>query len=128
MSLNKTTGNMYEWITHTWNPIKGRCFHDCSYCYMKRWGEQKPVRLDAKEGKTDLGYGNFIFVGSSCDMFAEDIPDDWIIPVLIVCNIHNQNISQKWHRCGAAELVLSIGLLTHSILTHVIMFFLYLSR
>ena len=69
---------MYEFITHTWNTIKGECLHDCSYCYMKRWGKLKPVRFDEKEMKTDLGTGNFIFVGSSCDMFAENIPDEWI--------------------------------------------------
>lgn len=69
---------MYEFITHTWNTIKGECFHDCSYCYMKRWGKLKTVRFDEKELKTDLGIGNFIFIGSSCDMFAENIPDEWI--------------------------------------------------
>lgn len=25
MSLNKSKGNMYEWITHTWNTVKGEC-------------------------------------------------------------------------------------------------------
>jgi len=76
--LNKSKGNMYEFITHTWNAIKGECYHDCSYCYMKRWGKLNPVRFDEKELKTDLGKGNFIFVGSSCDMFAKNIPDEWI--------------------------------------------------
>lgn len=78
MGLNISKGNMYEFITHTWNTIKGECFHDCSYCYMKRWGKLNPVRFDEKELKTDLGTGNFIFIGSSCDMFAENIPDEWI--------------------------------------------------
>lgn len=78
MPLNKTKGNMYEFVTHTWNTIKGACPHDCSYCYMKRWGKLNPVRFDEKELNTDLGSGNFIFVGSSCDMFAEGIPDEWI--------------------------------------------------
>ena len=54
-------------------------------CYMKRWGKQKPVRFDEKELKTDLGSGNFIFVGSSCDMFAEDIPKRWIYQTLEYC-------------------------------------------
>ena len=85
MGLNKSKGNMYEFITHTWNTIKGRCYHDCSYCYMKRWGALRPVRFDTKELKTDLGTGNFIFVGSSCDMFAEDIPDKWITLTLQHC-------------------------------------------
>jgi len=35
--------------------------------------------------KTDLGAGNFIFVGSSCDMFAENIPDEWINKTLEHC-------------------------------------------
>lgn len=85
MALNISKGNMYDFVTHTWNAIKGECFHDCSYCYMKRWGKLKPVRLDEKELKTDLGSGNFIFVGSSCDMFAENIPEEWIRKVLAHC-------------------------------------------
>ena len=73
---------MYEWVTHTWNTVKGECYHDCSYCYVKRWGKLNPVRFDEKELKTDLGGGNFIFVGSSCDMFAKDIPEEWILKTL----------------------------------------------
>jgi hypothetical protein len=73
MALNISKGNMYEFITHTWNPIKGKCPHDCSYCYMKRWGHLKPPRLVESEFNTDLGSGNFIFVGSSCDMWAERV-------------------------------------------------------
>jgi len=80
--LRESKGNMYDWITHTWNPIKGKCPHDCSYCYMKRWGERKPLRLDEKELRTDLGSGNFIFVGSSTDMFAREVPDEWIVSVM----------------------------------------------
>ena len=78
MGLNTSKGNMYSFITHTFNTIKGACSHDCSYCYMKKWGHLKPVRLDESEFKTNLGKGNFIFVGSSCDMFADDIPAEWI--------------------------------------------------
>jgi len=80
--LRQSKGNMYEFVTHTFNPIKGKCFHNCPYCYMKRWGEQKPLRLDRKELKTDLGKGNFIFVGSSTDMFAADVPEEWIFDVI----------------------------------------------
>ena len=82
MGLNKTSGNMYTWITHTWNTIKGACPHDCHYCYMKRFGLQRNVRFDNSELKTDLGEGNFIFIGSSCDMFAMEIPGDWILKTL----------------------------------------------
>jgi len=91
MGLNISKGNMYPWITHTWNTIKGACPHDCSYCYMKRWGKLKPVRFDEKELKTDLGKGNFIFVGSSCDMFANKIPTKWIIKILEYCSGFNNS-------------------------------------
>ena len=82
--MNISKGNMYEFITHTWNTIKGKCYHDCSYCYMKRF-KQNSVRFDDKELKTDLGNVNFIFVGSSCDMFAQDIPAKWIAKTLNYC-------------------------------------------
>jgi len=76
---------MYEFISHTWNTAKGECPHDCRYCYMKRFGKQNPVRFDEKELKINLGQDNFIFVGSSCDMFAKDIPDEWITKTLDYC-------------------------------------------
>jgi DNA repair photolyase len=76
---------MYEWITHTWNTVKGECPHGCTYCYMKRFGKQKPMRFDENELSTDLGSGNFIFVGSSCDLFAADVPELWIRKTLKHC-------------------------------------------
>lgn len=91
MGLNKSTGNMYEFITHTWNTIKGECPHACSYCYMHRWGKQPPLHFDENELKTKLGHGNYIFVGSSCDMFAKDIPEEWIIKTLEHCNKYSEN-------------------------------------
>jgi len=45
---------------------------------MKRFGHLKAVRLENKEFNDDLGQDNFIFVGSSTDMFAKDVPSEWI--------------------------------------------------
>ncbi len=90
MVLNKQKGNMYGFVTHTWNPIKGKCSHDCKYCYMKVY-KQKPLRLVEKELEDDLGEGNFIFVGSSTDMFAEDVDLSWIMSVLSVCRSFPKN-------------------------------------
>lgn len=87
MALTKSRGNMYSFITHTWNAIKGICFHDCSYCYMKKFDALLPVRIDTKELNVNLGNGNFIFVGSGTDMWAFDIPSDWITQVLDYCNL-----------------------------------------
>lgn len=88
MTLNKQKGNMYPFVTHTWNPIKGKCPHDCSYCYMKRF-PQGELRLDEKCFKDDLGENNFIFVGSSCDMWADKIPSEWIAKTLKHCKKYN---------------------------------------
>ncbi len=84
MVMNKSKGNMYGFVTHTWNPIGGKCPHDCKYCYMKGFkvGE---LRLDEKALKDDLGSGNFIFVGSSTDMWAYGIPTERIKEVLNYC-------------------------------------------
>ena len=90
MGLNLSKGNMYEFITHTWNTLKGECPHNCSYCYMTRWGKLKPVRFDEKELKTDLGTGNFIFVGSSCDMFGVG-NIDWVDRTIQHCRNFNNN-------------------------------------
>lgn len=85
MGLNKSVGNMYEWVTHTWNPIKG-CKFDCSYCYIKANPQYSlEPRFHEHEMKTDLGKGKVIFVGSMCDMFGEWIPTKWILRVLEYC-------------------------------------------
>ena len=86
MGLNIQSGNMYGFVTHTWNTVKGRCEHDCSYCYMKKWKHLKDIRFDSKELNTDLGSGNFIFVGSSNDMFSGNIDPEWVMLTLKHCS------------------------------------------
>lgn len=86
MHLNDRNGNMYEFVTHTWNPIRGKCYHDCSYCYMKKIDpDAQPIRLVESELQGDFGTNKFIFVGSSTDMFAQDVKDEWIKSVLDFC-------------------------------------------
>lgn len=88
--LNKQKGNMYPWVTHTWNPIKGKCKHNCKYCYMKRF-PQPEIHLDKKELETNLGQDNTIFIGSSCDMFADNIPNEWLYQILGHCEDYLDN-------------------------------------
>lgn len=99
MPLNriKPNSNMYQgWLTHTFNTVKGKCPHDCAYCYMKKWGEQTDLHFDEKELKTDLGEGNFIFVGSSCDLFAAEISLKWIADTLEhCCKFNNRYLFQS---------------------------------
>jgi DNA repair photolyase len=88
MSLNKRRGNMYPWVTHTWNPIKG-CKHACRYCYVKdleaRYQYNTSPRFIENELKTNLGNDNVIFVGSTSDMWGEWISSVHIKEVLKRC-------------------------------------------
>jgi len=92
MKLNKSKGNMYEFVTFTGNVIKGKCPYDCTYCYCKKWGKQSELHFDEKELAKEMNYAGVgmaaetIFVGSSCDMWADDIPDEWIKRVLNHCS------------------------------------------
>ncbi len=84
--LNISKGNMYKFVTHTWNPIKGKCWHNCNYCYMsKLLPNAKEPRLDWEEFNENLGERNKIFIGSSTDIFAKDIPSEWITKVMDYC-------------------------------------------
>lgn len=85
-NLKEAKGDMYSFVSHTWNPIKGKCGHGCGYCYMNRLGEKaKPVRLDEKLLNDDLGTGNFIFVVTGTDMFAENVDKEAITKILDYC-------------------------------------------
>ena len=93
--LKEPTGNMYEFITHTWNPIIGKCPHDCKYCYViYKYGQMKneTLRLDRNSLNDDFGTGKFIFVGSGVDLFANDIPEEWINRVLDKCHQDNNDL------------------------------------
>jgi len=81
MGLNRQKGNMYPFVTHTWNPIRGKCPHDCVYCYTKVY-PQPELHFADKEMETNLGQGNFIFVGSSTDMWAQEVGVDWLLATL----------------------------------------------
>jgi len=90
VAMNKSAGNMYQWVTHTWNPIAGECPHRCEYCYVGDL-KSKPIlaekysgepRLMESEMLTNLGSGNVIFVQNMGDLFAEGVPHSAIMAVL----------------------------------------------
>jgi DNA repair photolyase len=96
---------MYQFVTHTWNPVRGKCPYACSYCYVGRWGDaQKPLRLDRKDLNTNLGAGRFIFICSGCDLFHPDIPEDWIAGVCEKTMRYQSN-KYLWHTKNAKRLV-----------------------
>lgn len=86
MGLNKSTGNMYKFVTHTWNTLNGKCEHNCPYCYMKNYVSGKETGFKDYEMWTFLGYKNIIFVGSNNDLFAKNVPSEWIVKTLDHCN------------------------------------------
>ena len=94
--MNKQTGNMYDFISHTCNPIKGLCPHECSYCYMygiytRYKNLDSRMRLDEKELCESYGREKFIFIGSSTDMYANEVPTEWILRVYDHCLEYGKN-------------------------------------
>ena len=81
---------MFGFVNYTWNAIKGLCLHACLYCFMlaldHRFNNLGVLRLDEKEFCVNLGKDNFIFVGSSTDMWAANVPSEWIVRVLDRCD------------------------------------------
>lgn len=102
MPITKATGNMYDWITHTHSHLRGACPHACPYCYVQaidaRFNSthhQGPVHIAEAELKADYrsprvlreaaekGHKNpVIFIEHTGDLFAEDIPVEFISAIL----------------------------------------------
>lgn len=97
MSLNKSKGNMYPWVTHTHSHIGGECPHKCVYCYVDnpRFGRPKryqgEIRLLEEELAVDYKKNRTIFVEHCNDLFANDVPRGMILAVLEHCKKHPMN-------------------------------------
>lgn len=86
--MNRKIRNMYaKLIEFTWNPITGSCPHECLYCFVKALLGMalRPLRINWDVLDEDLGSGHTIFVCSSLDLMAEDMPKGWILQVLNRC-------------------------------------------
>lgn len=90
MTLNKPSGNMYHWAW-TWNPIGGKCPHQCLFCYVDRLSKRGFLKkyegapfLDEKTLKDKLVVpkGYVVFAGSCSDIFASGISRLWITKIL----------------------------------------------
>jgi hypothetical protein len=63
-----------------------------------RWGNaQKPLHLDEKELRSDLGTGNFIFVCSGCDLFHPSVSWELIAQVFSVARDKYPENTYLWH-------------------------------
>lgn len=93
MGLNKQNGNMYDFVEKKFNPLGGKCSHECVYCYMKnmmrfpvnRKKYSGDLRLVPGWSDQRLGSGKLVFVCSANDLFAEAVPSEFIRRVLQHC-------------------------------------------
>ena len=115
MGMNKQKGDMYAFVTHTWNPIRGKCPHDCSYCYMRGFNVGE-LRFVEKELETNLGHHNFIFVGSSTDMWADVVPKEWIEKVLKHCRDNDAYNKYLFQSKNPARFLEWVGLFPDDII------------
>lgn len=81
MSVRKSKGNMYDWVTHVWSPLTG-CAHQCSYCYVRKYRELPEVPVLDEADFPPLGKDRIIFVGHLCDMFSDTVRHDDLRRVL----------------------------------------------
>ncbi len=85
--LNKQGPGKIDWCDKTWNPISGKCLHNCGYCYMHRFWLLHPD-MAKHQLKGNYLADNMpknpskIFVGSSTDMWGSWVHDEWIDKVL----------------------------------------------
>jgi DNA repair photolyase len=97
MSLVKSGGNMYDWVTHCHAHLGGECPHKCSYCYVGRNRFGRPdkytgsVRLIEEEFNVDYGRGNTIFIEHMNDLFARGVPGEWISRILVHTKQYQEN-------------------------------------
>ncbi len=86
---------MFPFITKTWNPLGGRCSHDCSYCWsmgenglVKKYNMSKYTgapRLIEKEFEKKFNKDDFVFVCDMTDLFSNSVLSGQIIKVLDYC-------------------------------------------
>lgn len=98
MPLNESKGNMYPWVTHTHTHLGGKCRHECIYCYVDnpKFGGRPPkysgpLRLLEHEFKVAYGSGKTIFIEHCNDLFAADVPADFIFRILNHCHEYREN-------------------------------------
>lgn len=99
MSLTKTRGNMYDWVTHTHTHLRGECPHGCKYCYVQMM-ERGPyargyykgaLRLDEKQLAVRYGKDKIIFVDNCNDLWANGVPWPWVDSVIEHCRRFPEN-------------------------------------
>ena len=92
MSLKKSKGNMYDWVSHTHSHLIGKCPHECGYCYVQAMAKRFPemhkrysgeeITIDESELDINYGKGKLIFIEHMNDLFADAV-DGGIIDAIL---------------------------------------------
>lgn len=99
MALRKASGEMYNFISHLWDPLAGKCGHGCSYCSTDHFKGRFPAVNNKYSGEPrlkeneimPLGKGKSIFVCSKTDLFARTVPGEIIAQVIHHCSKYPEN-------------------------------------
>ena len=84
---------MYSFVDFCHTHLGGECSHKCSYCYVNHgfMGTPRPKRycgplhLIENECKVDYGTGKTIFIEHKNDLFAADVPQEFINRIVMHC-------------------------------------------
>ena len=98
----KAGSNMYQdWITHTHTHLGGECSHKCEYCYVKGPSMKRnpgiaerysgKIRLIEKEFDVNYGDGKTVFMEHMNDLFAKNVPAEFICRILEHCKRFPKN-------------------------------------
>jgi len=97
MPLIKSKGNMYHWVTHMHSHLAGECSHRCIYCYVDNpnLGRNErfkgPLRIIDAEFDVIYGTDKTIFIEHMNDLFANDVPIEYIFNILMHCKMWPNN-------------------------------------
>ncbi len=85
----RSKSRMFQFITHTWNPVGGECRIGCSYCWarklIQKYKMQKYVgeaRLFPQELRKVFSEKDFVFVSDMRDLFEPNVSSILIQQVL----------------------------------------------
>jgi protein gp37 len=99
MGLNKSKGQMYDWVTGTWNPLAGECEYKCNYCSTKTLRRRYPVMQTKYQGEyqlvekefKNLGKDKTWFVCAQNDLFGSKVPKEMVQKILQHCRTSRGN-------------------------------------
>jgi len=88
-------GNMYEFVSKTWNPLGGQCEFNCAYCSTHSFRTRFKIMREKYSGKLRIIESEMtkkfsdkdtVFVVAQNDLFAPNVPNEVISRVLEHCN------------------------------------------